>query len=120
MKLYRFDKQNEQNNIWLKRYNDVIRAYENNTLKLVNESSKKTLHHIIPRSVNIMLSNDEHNHIWLPFYEHAMMHYYLWKYDKKYARQLWFIAVYGRKNKLWDFPEGTTEYEQLKQDSSRQ
>ena len=63
MKLYRFDKQNEQNNIWLKRYNDVIRAYENNTLKLVNESSKKTLHHIIPRSVNIMLSNDEHNHI---------------------------------------------------------
>lgn len=97
------------------KYNDLIDRVESGQL-VFERDAKLTLHHIIPRSVAPELAKDPSNHIWLPFYEHAMMHYWLWRYDKKYARQLWFIACYGRKNKLWDFPNGDEEYEQLKID----
>ena len=112
--LYRFD--NDEKNEWLEKYNSVITQYENGTLTVTDNTAKLTLHHIIPRSIDATLKNDKRNHIWLPFYEHAMMHYYLWRYDRRYARQLWFIAVYGRKYCLWDFPEGDIEYEKLKND----
>ena len=124
MKLYRFN--NSKNDEWLNKYNEVIRRYETGQKCSIHECSQfsgdgvfdshhLTLHHIIPRSVDISLKNDKRNHIYLNFYDHAMMHYYLWKHDSKYAKQLWFMATYGRKHNLWDFPEGDKEYNLLKQ-----
>ena len=112
MTLYRFH--DTKDSKWLQEYNAVISRYEKG---LLQESSKQmTLHHIIPRSIDATLKNDKRNHIYLSFYDHAMMHYYLWKHDRRYAQQLWFIAVYGRKYGLWDFPAGDAEYEELKRD----
>lgn len=97
---------------WMKKYNLLIEQAEaGKTFK-----GKLTLHHIIPRSVAPELANDKENWIWLPFKEHIDMHYWLWKHSKKFASQLWFGCVYGRKHGLWDLPGGEEEYEQLKQD----
>ena len=112
-----------EHNIWLDRYNDVISKAEsfngpgNFRINESGDDDKMTLHHIIPRSLRPELKNDKRNWIYLNFYDHAMMHYYLWRYDAQYAPQLWFIAVYGRKHGLWDFPEGEEEYERLKKDA---
>ena len=114
MKLYRFHDNN--GSVWLRKYNDVISKAEEGHLYEGKDDEHMTLHHIIPRSVDVSLKDDKMNHVYLSFYDHAMMHYWMWKHDRKYARQLWFIAVYGRKNRLWDFPEGEQEYEQLKND----
>ena len=97
---------------WLKKYNLLIEQVEAGK----TFEGKLTLHHIVPRSVDSSLSKDKSNHIWLPFAEHMDMHYWLWKYDRKFAPQLWFGCVYGRKHGLWDLPGGKEEYEQLKRD----
>jgi len=128
--MYRFP--NPYNNVWLNKYNDLIRLVEEKQLifesnVFSNKTSeegridkikkgKTTLHHIIPRSISPELAEDLENHIYVPFKEHMDLHYYLWKADKKYARQLWFGCVFGRKYKLWDLPGGDEEYEQLKND----
>ena len=114
MKLYRFH--DNRDSEWLMKYNNVIKQAEEGRLYEGKSDEHMTLHHIIPRSIDATLKNDKRNHIYLNFYDHAMMHYWMWKHDRKYARQLWFIAVYGRKHGLWDFPEGEQEYEQLKYD----
>lgn len=120
--MLRFD--NPNNNEWIDKYNKLIedvelgvRVFSNN--KETWEEGKLSLHHIIPRSINPDLTDDTDNHIYLPFKEHMDLHYWLWKYDPKYAPQLWFGCVYGRKNGLWNLPGGDEEYEQLKKDVAK-
>lgn len=116
MKLLRF--RPLEHNEWLDRYNAVIeKAESSDGMTKISEGHDDflTLHHIIPRSIQPELKDDKRNHVYLSFYDHAMMHYYLWRYDARYAPQLWFIAVYGRKYGLWDFPDEDM-YEQLKKD----
>lgn len=101
-------------NPWMKKYNMLIEFVEKGEISFPGE--KLTKHHIIPKSIEPGFLKAEENFIWLPFKEHMDMHYWLWKFDKKFARQLWFGCVYGRKHGLWDLPGGEQEYEELKRD----
>ena len=132
--MYRFP--NPTNNEWLDKYNKLIEQVESGAMvfesNVVSDKKgeegrldkirkgKTTLHHIIPRSIAPELTTDKNNHIWLPFQEHMNLHYYLWKADKSYAKQLWFGCVFGRKHGLWNLPGGDEEYEQLKLDLKKQ
>ena len=112
--------ENPNDNEWINKYNKLIEEVELGERVFSNKETLKEgklgLHHIIPRSISPELTEDKNNHIYLPFKEHMDMHYWLWKFDPKYAPQLWFGCVYGRKNGLWDLPGGDEEYEQLKKD----
>ena len=99
---------------WLEKYNTLVEEVESG--KRSFNGQKLTIHHIIPRSVDSSLAKDKDNQIWLPFKEHMDMHYWLWKHDSKFAKQLWFGCTYGRKHGLWDLPGGDAEYELLKKD----
>lgn len=128
--MYRFP--NPDNNEWINKYNELVAKVESGEIvfeqNVVSEQNgeagridklvkgKTTLHHIIPRSISPELTKDKNNHIYVPFKEHMDLHYYLWKADKSYARQLWFGCVFGRKHGLWNLPNGDEEYEQLKKD----
>ena len=116
--MLRFD--NPNNDEWLNKYNKLVEDVELGVKSFSDketlEEGKLGLHHIIPRSVSPELKDNKENHIYLPFKEHMDMHYWLWRYDPKYAPQLWFGCVYGRKNGLWDLPGGDIEYEKLKED----
>ena len=105
---------NPDNNEWLNKYNALVCDVREGRRLFINV--KLSLHHIIPRSVAPSLAKDKDNYLYVPFKEHMDLHYYLWKADKKYAAQLWFGCVYGRKHGLWDLPDPDTEYEQLKKD----
>ena len=112
--------ENPNDNEWINKYNKLIEEVELGERVFSNKETLKEgklgLHHIIPRSISPELTEDKNNHIYLPFKEHMDLHYWLWKFDPKYAPQLWFGCVYGRKNGLWDLPGGDEEYEQLKKD----
>lgn len=116
--MLRFD--NPNNNEWLNKYNKLIEDVELGVRvfsdKATLEEGKLGIHHIIPRSISPELKDEKDNQIYLPFKEHMDMHYWLWKYDSRYAPQLWFGCVYGRKNGLWDLPGGDEEYKLLKED----
>lgn len=116
--MYRFP--NPTNNEWIDKYNQLIDDVEAGKLVFECVEGKRnkglSLHHILPRSIYPELTKDPNNHIYLPFKEHIDLHYYMWKADKKWAHQLWFGCVYGRKHDLWDLPGGEEEYVQLKND----
>lgn len=122
---------NTSNNEWIDKYNELIEdvtPYEKERLlilkdKYIPESMLKgpvdgpiSAHHIIPRSLHPELTKVKDNIIYVTFSEHMNLHYYLWKADSKYASQLWFGCVYGRKHNLWDLPGGEDEYKILKRD----
>lgn len=109
--------ENPNNNEWVTKYNNLMEKSFSHPE--IYGDRKLGIHHIIPRSIAPDLTNDPDNQVLLPFQEHMDAHYYLWKSDPKWARQLWFGCVYGRKNGLWDLPGGDTEYEQLKKDLRR-
>ena len=113
---------NSSNNIWLRRYNDLISnikagkmSFQDYAPFIVN-GRKIGLgkHHIIPKSIAPELTKDLDNIVELPFKEHMDLHYFLWKADQVYARQLWFGCTFGRKHHIWDLPGGNAEYEELK------
>lgn len=128
---------NPTNNEWLNKYNHFIDEveqgnihFEENWMNLEEKdfsnkeeyrlarvkAGKTGIHHIIPKKIDPSIQDLEENHIHVPFVEHMNMHYWLWKYDKQYAKHLWFGCVYGRKYGIWDLPGGDIEYEQLKRD----
>ena len=110
MRLIQFP--NESKSKWIDKYNELMLRSEMHDF----EGQKLTLHHIIPRSIDPSLKDVRENWAFLPFKEHMDAHYYLWKYDKNYASQLWFGCVYGRKHNLWNLPGGEAEYSELKRD----
>lgn len=106
---------NPSNNKWICKYNELVESIVSGK-KTFLDGSWLGKHHIIPKSIAPELEKDPSNLVTLPFAEHMDLHYFLWKADPKYASQLWFGCVYGRKHKLWDLPGGKTEYKQLKKD----
>ena len=81
-------------------------------------SKAVTIHHIIPKSIDESLVKDKDNLLFVPFAEHCLLHYYLWKSNPIYASQLWWICIAGRKMGIWDLPHGEEEYKQLSKDIS--
>ena len=108
---------NENNNEWIDKYNTLVLDVKAGRYDFGD--TKLSLHHIIPRSIAPELTKDKANFVYVPIVEHMMLHYYLWKADSSYGRQLWFGCVWCRKNKLWDLPGGDTEYEELKKSLKR-
>ena len=126
MKYYLFP--NPKKNPWIEKYNSLVsdikegkRIFTEEDLQRGSEikiGSRNVCglgkHHVIPKSLRPDLVKDPANIVELPFKEHMDLHYFLWKADNKYGRQLWFGCVFGRKHGLWDLPGGEEEYEELK------
>lgn len=126
---------NPDNNEWIAKYNDLVtqikakeyywKAYKKIQPKRNDKDpdcwkdcEAVTIHHIIPKKVNMDLVKDKDNLLYVPFKDHCMLHYYLWKADPKYAPHLWWIGIAGRKLGIWDLPGGEEEYKQLAKDVS--
>ena len=122
---------NHNNNPWIKKYNELVLEVksheEENILKKKNQPKRDdnnpswngdaiTIHHIIPKKVEMGLVKNKENLLYVPFDLHCLLHYYLWKADPKYASHLWFLCIAGRKIGIWDLPGGEEEYAQLKID----
>ncbi len=122
---------NFNNNPWITKYNELVREIKSNEsyYKMIKETQPKrndkkstvtkdfvTIHHIIPKKIEMGLVKNKENLLYVPFDLHCMLHYYLWKADSKYANHLWFICIAGRKMGIWDLPGGEKDYEQLKKD----
>ena len=113
---------NPTNSSWIEKYNRLVSDVKSGKLTfesftpIVVNGRKVGLgkHHIIPKSIAPELVKDPDNLVELPFKEHMDLHYFLWKADPAYARQLWFGCAFGRKHHLWDLPGGDAEYEELK------
>ena len=122
---------NFDNNQWIEKYNVLVKKVKANEAhyKLVKETQPKrndkentvtkdfvTIHHIIPKKVEMGLVKNKENLLYVPFDLHCLLHYYLWKANPKYASHLWFLCIAGRKIGIWDLPGGEEEYSQLKID----
>ena len=122
---------NFENNEWITKYNELVKDVKSNEAhyKFIKETQPKrndkdhilnkdfvTIHHIIPKKVEMSLVKNKENLLYVPFDLHCLLHYYLWKADPKYANHLWFICIAGRKYGCWDLPGGEDEYNQLKRD----
>ena len=103
---------NFENNEWITKYNELVKDIKSREAhyKFVKETQPKrndkehyvtkdfvTIHHIIPKKVEMGLVKNKENLLYVPFDLHCMLHYYLWKADPKYANHLWFICIAGRK-----------------------
>ena len=126
---------NPDNNEWITKYNELVlkikseedywKEYKKHQPKR-NDKDKNcwkdskvvTVHHIIPKKIDMSLVKDKDNLLYVPFAEHCTLHYYLWKSNPQYASHLWFICIAGRKLKLWDLPGGEEEYRQLSKDTA--
>lgn len=123
---------NPNNNEWITKYNDLV-----DKIKLNEEyykEFKKTqpkrkdidasnyninnvgIHHIIPKKIDPSLSKDKSNLLYVPFKDHMMLHYFLWKADYHYSLHMLFIAAFARKYNLWEFPNGEEEWKELCKD----
>lgn len=100
-------------NYWLGKYNGMILEIKEGTYPFPDDV-KLSKHHIVPKSIAPELENSKENFVYLPIPDHMMLHYYLWKFDPAFGRQLWFGCVWCRKNGIWDLPSGNEEYEELK------
>lgn len=126
---------NPENNKWINKYNKLVvkikqqelywKEYKKTQPKRNDKdancwknSKAVTIHHIIPKSINESLVKDKDNLLFVPFVEHCLLHYYLWKSNPIYASQLWWICIAGRKLGKWDLPHGDKEYKQLSKDIS--
>ena len=122
---------NPNNNEWIDKYNilaktikdkeDFYKEYKKRQPKRNDKEHNVTkdfvtIHHIIPKKIEMKLVKNKENLLYVPFDLHCMLHYYLWKADKQYAKHLWFICIAGRKLGIWNLPGGEDEYEQLKKD----
>jgi len=126
---------NPSHNKWIDKYNKLVitikkqEAYWKEYKKTQPKRNDKdtncwknskavTIHHIIPKSIDESLVKDKDNLLFVPFVEHCLLHYYLWKSNPIYASQLWWICIAGRKMGIWDLPQGEEEYKQLSKDIS--
>ena len=125
---------NPNNDKWISKYNDLVNEVASNQdyYKEYKKTQPKrndkaidgfsadnvTIHHIIPKKIDMSLVKDKNNLLYIPFNKHCDLHYYLWKSNKEYALHLWFICLAARKMKIWDLPGGEIEYKQLKKDLS--
>lgn len=126
---------NPENNEWINKYNKLVvkikqqelywKEYKKTQPKRNDKdtncwknSKAVTIHHIIPKSIDETLVKDKDNLLFVPFAEHCLLHYYLWKSNPIYASQLWWICIAGRKLGKWDLPHGEEEYKQLAKDIS--
>jgi hypothetical protein len=124
---------NDSNNSWITKYNNLVikikkqedywKEYKKTQPKRNDKdpdcwknSKSVTIHHIIPKSLRPDLVKNKDNLLFVPFKEHCILHYYLWKADPIYASQLWWICIAGRKMNIWDLPGGEEDYKQLKED----
>ena len=126
---------NPSNNEWIDKYNKLVmliksqedywKEYKKTQPKRNDKdincwkySKAVTVHHIIPKSIDESLVKDKDNLLFVPFAEHCLLHYYLWRANSIYASQLWWICIAGRKMGIWDLPNGEEEYKQLAKDVS--
>lgn len=106
--IYQFP--NPQNNEWINKYNEKVREIKSqeeiNKEKRRQQSKRDEgtytaehigIHHILPKSINPEYKKDKNNFLYVSFKDHMDLHYYLWKADPKYARQLWFGCVGNEK-----------------------
>lgn len=124
---------NPTNNEWINKYNALVikikseeahwKAYKKTQPKRNDKnpdcwknSEAVLIHHIIPKSINASLIKENSNLLYVPFNEHITLHYYLWKANPAFAKQLWWIYIAGRKLKRWELPGGEEEFKQLKMD----
>lgn len=126
---------NPDNNEWINKYNDLVdqiaeqeeywKEYKKHQpkrndkdLNCWKNTKAVTIHHIIPKKIDMSLLKDKNNLLYVPFKEHCDLHYYLWKSNPQYASHLWFIGIAGRRLGIWDLPNGEEEYKQLAKDTS--
>lgn len=125
---------NPQNNSWIDKYNNLVLEVEKHEqenkifMKIQPKRNDQDpgswspqsigIHHIIPKKIDSSLKNDRNNWLYVNFFDHCTLHYYLWKADPQYAPYLMFIAYAGRKMGLWDMPGGEDEWEELRKDIS--
>lgn len=125
---------NPQNNSWIDEYNNLVLEVEKHEQenKIFMKTQPKRndqdpgswspqsigIHHIIPKKIDSSLKNDRNNWLYVNFFDHCTLHYYLWKADPQYAPHLMFIAYAGRKMGLWNMPGGEVEWEELRKDIS--
>lgn len=128
---------NESHNEWIDKYNSLIDDIESGKLVFSEDylevkkedypdsQSYKTervkrgsmgKHHIIPKKYDPSLEKVKENLLPVPFKEHCLLHYYLWKADPSFSLHLWFIYSFGRKHGIWELPGGDEERELLKED----
>lgn len=121
---------NPQNNSWIDKYNNLVLEVEKHEQenKIFMKTQPKRndqdpgswspqsigIHHIIPKKIDPSLKNDRNNWLYVNFFDHCTLHYYLWKADPQYAPYLMFIAYAGRKWGFWDMPGGEAEWEELR------
>ena len=124
---------NPNNNEWIDKYNDLVKKIksEESYWKEYKKTQPKrndkdpncwknskavTIHHIIPKKIDPNLEKNKDNLLYVPFVEHCLLHYYLWKSNPIYASHLWWICIAGRKLSLWNLPGGENEYKELSKD----
>lgn len=84
---------NPTNNDWLKKYNAIIAANEQNM-----PSSSLCRHRIIPAVVDPTIANDDmSNYVWLSKDDSITAKLYLWRYNPYFAVSLW-LAYHGGKD----------------------
>lgn len=111
----KFHLDNPDNNEWLNKVNELIDKYADYDRKSHPEV-KLSFHHILIRSLYPEYTNDEQNHLYMPWNDHWLIHYYMWKADAKYCAAFWFCYVYFKKH--FNMTITDEEYSQLKLDMS--
>ena len=111
----KFHLENNDNNEWLNKANELIDKYSNID-KSMYKDIKLSLHHILIRSIYPQYTNDERNHLWMTWQDHWLIHYYMWKADTKYCAAFWFCYVYFKKH--FNMTITDEECAQLKSDMS--
>ena len=111
---------NHNNNPWIKKYNELVLEVksheEENILKKKNQPKRDdnnpswngdsiTIHHIIPKKIDMSLVNDKDNLLYISLDDHCKLHYYLWKANPDYAPHLQFIGYAGRKLGKWNMSD---------------
>ena len=83
------------------KYYEII----NTGYKIKPETGYYEHHHIVPRSVCILLDKSQENLVYLTAKNHFLAHYYIWKWykdelhEKKWARSMCY-ALYRMKRQL--------------------
>ena len=105
------------------KYYEII----NTGLKEKPENVYTEKHHIIPRSVCILLDKSQENLIYLTAKNHFLAHYYIWKWfkdelhEKKWARSMCY-ALYRMKRQLMksnDIERLSDLYEEVRREFSK-
>ena len=117
---------NPGGNEWIDKYNSLVSEikakedYYKEYKKTQPKRDDKTktydknnvgIHHIIPKSIDPSLLKDPENLLYVPFYFHLELHYYLWKASPEYANQLRFLLAAARSWEICEIPGGSETWE---------